>query len=129
MDLLALAADGFRAVDADPALKEQALRYLRQWLGGAEFAPYRPQVEWLVQTREWAGLLDRFYQILPLCTGGRRGAGRGGGHGRHYLATPELSFTIRHLGAHGGLNISASQNPPDDNDGKFYVERGDQPVT
>ena len=45
-----------------------------------------------------------------------------------YLATPELSFTIRHLQAHGGLNISASHNPPDDNGGKFYDERGGQPV-
>src|SRR5262249_31201819 len=29
---------------------------------------------------------------------------------------------------HGGLNISASRNPPDDNGGKFYDERGGQPV-
>ena len=47
---------------------------------------------------------------------------------RRYLATPELSFLIRHLRAHGGLNISASHNPPDDNGGKFYDERGGQPV-
>lgn len=45
-----------------------------------------------------------------------------------FLATPELSFTIRFLGAHGGLNVSASHNPPDDNGGKFYDERGGQPV-
>jgi phosphoglucomutase/phosphomannomutase len=45
-----------------------------------------------------------------------------------YLATPELSFLIRHLRAHGGLNISASHNPPDDNGGKFYNERGGQTV-
>src|SRR5262249_19046205 len=45
----------------------------------------------------------------------------------HYLATPELSFTIRQLKAHGGLNLSASHNPPDDNGGKFYDERGGQP--
>src|SRR5207237_468919 len=45
-----------------------------------------------------------------------------------YLATPELSFAIRYLHAHGGLNISASHNPPDDNGGKFYDERGGQPV-
>src|SRR5207245_5039787 len=47
---------------------------------------------------------------------------------KHYLATPELSFTIRYLKAHGDLNISASHNPPDDNGGKFYDERGGQPV-
>ena len=45
-----------------------------------------------------------------------------------FLATPELSFVIRKLGAQGGLNISASHNPPDDNGGKFYEERGGQPV-
>ncbi len=45
-----------------------------------------------------------------------------------YLATPELSYAIRFLHAQGGLNISASHNPPDDNGGKFYEERGGQPV-
>src|SRR5205814_7216352 len=45
-----------------------------------------------------------------------------------YLSTPELSFSIRFLKAHGGLNISASHNPADDNGGKFYDERGGQPV-
>jgi phosphoglucomutase/phosphomannomutase len=45
-----------------------------------------------------------------------------------FLATPELSFVIRYLQAHGGLNISASHNPPDDNGGKFYDERGGQTV-
>ena len=44
------------------------------------------------------------------------------------MATPELSFAIRQLGAHGGLNVSASHNPPDDNGGKFYDDRGAQPV-
>ena len=47
---------------------------------------------------------------------------------KRYLATPELSFSIRFLQAQGGLNISASHNPPDDNGGKFYDERGGQPV-
>lgn len=47
---------------------------------------------------------------------------------RTYVSTPELSFAIRHLGAQGGLNVSASHNPPDDNGGKFYNERGGQEV-
>jgi phosphoglucomutase len=211
MDLLSQAAQGFQTIDAAEAVKDQALKSLHQWLTDAEFAPYRPQLEWLIQTRQWAGLLDRFYQILPFGTGGRRGAVGIGpnrmnlwtlaasvqGHceylkerfpgvaplrvvlaydvrrfedtrkqynpnlpnpvlhlsskdlaqhaagvyvanGLHvailppdsprYLATPELSFTIRSLGAQGGLNISASHNPPDDNGGKFYDERGGQPV-
>jgi phosphoglucomutase/phosphomannomutase len=211
MDLLAQAAAGFRTVEVDPALKEQVLKYLHQWLTEPEFAGYRPQLQWLIQGQQWAGLLDRFYQILPFGTGGRRGAvgigpnrmnlwtlgasvqghceylkerfpgveplrvvvaydvrrfldqrknynldlpnpalglssndfahyavGIYAANGIHawtlppdsprYYATPELSFAIRQLDAHGGLNISASHNPPDDNGGKFYDERGAQPV-
>jgi phosphoglucomutase/phosphomannomutase len=211
MDLLERAKDGFRDIQVDEPAKGQALNYLRQWLTEASFAAYRPQLEWLIRNQQWDGLLDRFYQILPFGTGGRRGAVGIGpnrmnfwtlgasvqGHceylkerfpsarplrvvlaydvrrfedkrrnynpelpnpvlhlsskdfaqyaasvyaangiaasvlpadSKRYLATPELSFTIRHLGAHGGLNISASHNPPDDNGGKFYDERGGQPV-
>jgi phosphoglucomutase/phosphomannomutase len=211
MDLLSQAADGFRGIEAEAALKEQALKYLSQWLTNSQFAAYRPQLQWLIQQEQWAGLLDRFYQILPFGTGGRRGpvgigpnrmnlwtlgasvqghceylkerfpgvaplrvvlaydvrrfedkrknynpelpnpvlhlssremaqhaAGVYAANGitasilppesTRYLATPELSFTIRYLRAHGGLNISASHNPPDDNGGKFYDERGGQPV-
>jgi phosphoglucomutase/phosphomannomutase len=211
MDLVEQAKDGFRTIQVDDAVREQALKYLNQWLTGPEFVAYRPQLGWLIQTEQWAGLLDRFYQILPFGTGGRRGAVGIGpnrmntwtlgasvqGHceylkerfpgvnplrvalaydvrqfedkrrsynpdlpnpvlhlssrdlaqyaagvyvangieayvlppeSKRYLATPELSFTIRYLEAHGGLNISASHNPPDDNGGKFYDERGGQPV-
>jgi phosphoglucomutase/phosphomannomutase len=211
MDLFEQAQAGFASIQVDTRLKEQALKYLRQWLTEPEFAKYRPQLEWLIQSKQWPGLLDRFYQILPFGTGGRRGAVGIGpnrmnpwtlgasvqGHCEYlkerfpdagclrivlaydvrrfldkrrnynpdlpnpvlqlssrdlaqyaaevyvangieahilpadstrYLATPELSFTIRYLQAHGGLNISASHNPPDDNGGKFYDERGGQPV-
>ena len=44
------------------------------------------------------------------------------------LSTPELSFVIRKLGALGGVNISASHNPPDDNGIKVYDEYGGQPI-
>jgi len=211
MDFIQRALAGIETIAADPAYKETASKNLRRWLSDAEFASYRPQIEWLIQTEQFAGLLDRFYQIMPFGTGGRRGAVGVGpnrmnlwtlgasvqGHceylkerfpdgapwrvvlaydvrrfedqrksyhpalpnpvshlssrdfarhaaqvyaangvhasilpegSAHYLATPELSFTIRLLAAHGGLNISASHNPPDDNGGKFYDERGGQPV-
>jgi phosphoglucomutase/phosphomannomutase len=211
MDLLAEAAVGFKGIDADTCLKEQAIELLEHWLTGAQFASYRPQLKWLIEQQQWLALLDRFYQIIPFGTGGRRGAVGIGpnrmnlwtlgasvqGHcvylkqrfpgaepvrvvlaydvrrfedqrknynpelpnpvlhltskdfahhaasiyaansiqpmilppgSTRYLATPELSFIIRHLKAQGGLNISASHNPPDDNGGKFYDERGGQPV-
>src|SRR5262245_35411691 len=188
MDLLTAARQGFATTTAGPEIREQALKYLGQWLSGPEFVAYRPQLQWLIDKKQWAGLLDRFYQILPFGTGGRRGAVGIGpnrmnlwtlgasvqGHceylkqrfpelprllvvlaydvrqfedkrkqynpelpnpvlhlsskalahhaagvyvanGIHvailppdsprYMATPELSFVIRHLSAHGGLNI------------------------
>src|SRR5437870_1591580 len=74
MDLLERVTEGFRDVTAPEAYKQQALRFLRQWLGDEQFAAYRPQITWLIEQRQWAGLLDRFYQILPFGTGGRRGA-------------------------------------------------------
>jgi len=46
----------------------------------------------------------------------------------YLMSTPELSFAIRDLKAHGGLNISASHNHPDDNGAKFYMPSGGQPV-
>ena len=44
------------------------------------------------------------------------------------MSTPELSLAIRRLAAHGGLNVSASHNHPDDNGGKFYNRQGGQDV-
>ncbi len=211
MSLVDQVAEGFRTIDADAAVKDGALAHMRQWLTGADFAPYRPQLEWLIAKENWSGLLDRFFQVLPFGTGGRRGPvgvgpnrlnfrtlgasvqghceylkekfpgvpllqvalaydvrrfeDRGGNYNRQlphppvgktsryfarhaaqvyaangihvhilppesprFLATPELSYVIRQLNCHGGLNVSASHNPPDDNGGKFYDERGAQPV-
>jgi phosphoglucomutase/phosphomannomutase len=211
MDFLEQATAGLQTVQTEEALRQQALRYLSQWLTQRAFTDYQPQLAWLIESGQWAGLLDRFYQVLPFGTGGRRGAVGIGpnrmnrwtlgasvqGHceylkerfpdaqaihvvlgydvrrfldrnrqyraelpnpvlhlssrdlaqhaagvyvanGIHahilppdstrFLATPELSFYIRHLHSQGGLNISASHNPPDDNGGKFYDERGGQPV-
>ena len=65
--------EGFREIHIDDAIKEQALAYLQQWLTEPAFAAYRRQLEWLIHEKQWAGLLDRFYQILPFGTGGRRG--------------------------------------------------------
>jgi phosphoglucomutase len=211
MDLLERARKGFQSVATTDEIRERALHFLRQWTTQSEFAGYLPQIQWLTDTEQWASLLERFYQILPFGTGGRRGpvgvgpnrmnlwtlgasvqghceylkeqfpgndrllvvlaydvrqfedsrrnynpelpnpllhlSSKGLAHhaagvyvangtgvailpadSPRFLATPELSYFIRQLGAHGGLNISASHNPPDDNGGKFYDERGGQPV-
>jgi len=45
------------------------------------------------------------------------------------LTTPELSFLIGQLDeVLGGLNLSASHNPPDDNGLKLYDDSGSQPI-
>ncbi|HUB66619.1 MAG TPA: phospho-sugar mutase [Candidatus Methylacidiphilales bacterium] len=43
-------------------------------------------------------------------------------------STPELSFSVRHCGAHAGIMITASHNPPHDNGMKFYSRDGGQVV-
>src|SRR6266498_2730037 len=73
MALLEQARKGFQTVETDSTITEQALKFLGQWLTRPELAAYRPQLEWLIQSQQWPGLLDRFYQILPFGTGGRRG--------------------------------------------------------
>jgi phosphoglucomutase len=44
------------------------------------------------------------------------------------MSTPELSYLIGALNAVGGINLSASHNPPDDNGVKIYDQYGSQPV-
>ncbi len=46
----------------------------------------------------------------------------------NYMSTPELSFALRLLKAHGGVNMSASHNHPDDNGFKFYNVHGAQDI-
>ena len=47
---------------------------------------------------------------------------------RATLSTPELSYLIVALEAQGGINLSASHNPPDDNGVKIYDGFGSQPI-
>ena len=210
MDWLTIAEEGIKTVEAPELTKKESLRHLERWLVQPEFQEYRPQMQWLIQSGDFPGLVDRFFQILPFGTGGRRGSVGIGpnrmnswtlgasvqGHSNYlrqqfqdkqlsvaiaydvrsfmdrrqqycptlpnpvlglssrmlaelaakvyaangikawilpqgserFISTPELSFTIRHMQLYGGLNISASHNPPDDNGGKFYNERGGQHV-
>ena len=44
------------------------------------------------------------------------------------LTTPELSYLIAALETCGGINLSASHNPPDDNGVKTYDAFGSQPI-
>lgn len=73
MSLLDQAIAGLEEVEVDAAARDAAVRHLTAWLQNEEFSAYRPQLEWLIESRQWPGLMDRFYQVLPFGTGGRRG--------------------------------------------------------
>ena len=73
MDWLASIQQGFQPIEADPALKGKAVEFLQLWLTHPDYAGYKPQLEWMMQTGRWSDLLDAFYQVMPFGTGGRRG--------------------------------------------------------
>ena len=77
MDLLAAARQGFATIDADPALKEKALDNLGTWLTHPDFAAYRPQLEWLIQTGE---VVRAARLLLPGPAVRHRRPARGGRH-------------------------------------------------
>jgi phosphoglucomutase len=86
------------------------------------YDPARPNPVLGLSSRDYAELAARVYTANGVeVVLQRRGD-------PHYLSTPELSYAIRHLKAHAGLNVSASHNPPDDNGGKFYNALGGQEI-
>ncbi|GIX49185.1 MAG: phosphomannomutase [Candidatus Tectimicrobiota bacterium] len=64
---------GFAPLPVAEAYKQAAQAQIARWLTEARFAPYRPQLEWLIAQERWSLLLDSFYRMLPFGTGGRRG--------------------------------------------------------
>ena len=71
--LVEKAKQGFEALDIPDRFKTDALVFLETWLTDPMFADYVPQIEHLIESAEWAFLLDAFYQVIPFGTGGRRG--------------------------------------------------------
>lgn len=65
--------EGFKTIKVEQKYKDQALRFIKQWLEDDQFSDYRHQIQHLVENNDWDYLLDCFYQIIPFGTGGRRG--------------------------------------------------------
>lgn len=90
-------------------------------LGGV-YDPARPNRLIGLSSRDFAEIAARVYAANGVRVRlQRRGEAA-------FLATPVLSFGIRHYGADAGLVISASHNPPDDNGVKMYDRRGGQEI-
>ena len=64
---------GLEPMRVAEAAKATALRSLRRWLTESAMVDYRPQLDWIIDTRQWELVLDSFYQTIPFGTGGRRG--------------------------------------------------------
>jgi phosphoglucomutase/phosphomannomutase len=71
--LVGAVRDGVASIALPPPTKARAVDEVRRWLSDERFAAYRPQIVRLVETKQWASILDRFYRVLPFGTGGRRG--------------------------------------------------------
>ena len=74
--LLRRAIEGFETLAVPEEVRAAAARNLERWLdadSGDGFAPYVPQIHWLIERKAWDVLLDGFYQVIPFGTGGRRG--------------------------------------------------------
>ena len=71
--LLEQAKNGFLEIGIDQKYKDSALKFINEWLTDSQFADYKPQLEHLIENKDWDYLLDCFYQIIPFGTGGRRG--------------------------------------------------------
>jgi phosphoglucomutase len=72
-ELMTQTQEGFKTLSVSQELRDQALRFLEQWLTDEQFAKYVPQLQHLINTKQWNFLLDAFYQVIPFGTGGRRG--------------------------------------------------------
>ncbi len=64
---------GFAALSVADEDRARALANLSQWLEGTAFRDYRPQLDWMIESRHFEDLLDSFFRVLPFGTGGRRG--------------------------------------------------------
>jgi phosphoglucomutase len=64
---------GFAKLAVSEEDRARALANLTEWLDGAAFRDYHPQLEWMVEQGRFEDLLDSFFRVLPFGTGGRRG--------------------------------------------------------
>ena len=73
MELLSQVEAGFHGIPAEEAAQGTGAT-LSQAMADRAFLRLSAAARMAHRRQQWAGLLDRFYQILPFGTGGRRGA-------------------------------------------------------
>ena len=101
--MLADVEKGFAALTVPEAVRAAAFANLRRWLEEAEFAPYRAQLQRLIEQQRWDFLLDSFYRVIPFGTGGRRGpVGIGVNRINPYTVTTSVQGHVDYLRRHHG---------------------------
>jgi phosphoglucomutase len=73
MDLITEVTKGFDELSVDNQLKNRAKKNIEEWIADDRLASYRPYIEHLVNRKNFSGLLDAFWRMIPFGTGGRRG--------------------------------------------------------
>ncbi|MBP9759322.1 phospho-sugar mutase [Candidatus Dojkabacteria bacterium] len=63
----------FEKLGFDEKSINTALNHLKLWLLHPEFALYKEQIEYLIESNNFNELFDSFYQVIPFGTSGRRG--------------------------------------------------------
>lgn len=67
------AQNAFSQITKDQKIVSDAIKHLTLWLTDREFESYIAQIKYLINQKNWAYILDSFYQIIPFGTAGRRG--------------------------------------------------------
>jgi phosphoglucomutase len=94
---------GLASLSVPDGVRETALANLSRWLAEDQFAPYRPQLQRLIDDQRWALLLDSFYRVIPFGTGGRRGAvGIGVNRINPYTVVTSIQGHVDYLRRHFG---------------------------
>lgn len=60
-------------IDLNEHLSPGAVKNVQDWLTGAKYADYKPELEQMIADQRWKDLEDAFFKVIEFGTAGRRG--------------------------------------------------------
>ncbi|MGB2786976.1 MAG: phospho-sugar mutase [Candidatus Saccharimonadaceae bacterium] len=60
-------------IDLNEHLSPGAVKNVQDWLTGAKYADYKPELELMIADQRWKDLEDAFFKVIEFGTAGRRG--------------------------------------------------------